>query len=678
LTVDGREGSRLLHGALAFDTDASGYGNHEAVQISTSVSNRWIVQVNLPPGGAWQAGTTYKVASGNLGPDYGYIYVNSGTSPGCSAQTGTLTVLEVVRTGEHISSFAANFTIDCDALPKVITGEMRWNSSIGYTAAVTDPGSVSFGGQPIYHTGTPKTVTMTGKGSEPVSFGAATIGGASPGSFSITADTCSGRALAYNETCAVTITPHPTEGTDQQAALIIPDNTTAGRKYVSLLVTPIFSYTRNDGTYYPLQPARILDTREGRGAPKAPVGPDQKITLDVTGRGGVPTQGVAAVVLNVTATGSPTGSYLTVYPSGANRPTTSSLNFGPGWTGANSVTVALDAAGRVDIYNSIGTTEVIADVLGYYAADSSMVPTSGAGGQYHPVVPARLLDTRVDPDEKLPAQWWVQIPVNYGAELNSHIRALVVNVTVVDPSQAGFLTTWNGVSVRPWASTLNFNRADVIPNMAVVPVANCQECGGYPAIGVYTTADTHIIVDLLGIFDDGTINDGLRFTPLTPERIADTRKGLGAPAAIGPGGTATITAPASVAGPDTWALAMNVTAVTPTSRTFLTVWPSANGVQRPTSSNLNPDARSIVPNAVYTSVGPTNAFNVYNSIGFTDVLCDVVGSFYLNPDTASSLTTDRSATVVTPQQKRLTLTNNQPGVLLHKPRQTGVISKKSS
>ena len=120
--------------------------------------------------------------------------------------------------------------------------------------------------------------------------------------------------------------------------------------------------------YNPLTPSRILDTRFGTGAPVATVGPDATLDLQVTGRGGVPSSGVSAVVLNVTAVEPSTTGYLTAFPAGEPRPLASNLNFAPGQTVPNLVVVKLGAGGKVSLYNPVGTVHVIADVAGWYDA----------------------------------------------------------------------------------------------------------------------------------------------------------------------------------------------------------------------------------------------------------------------------------------------------------------------
>src|SRR5439155_898236 len=78
----------------------------------------------------------------------------------------------------------------------------------------------------------------------------------------------------------------------------------------------------------PRTPARLLDTRPNGG----PIGAASSRTLTVTGAGGVPSSGVTAVVLNVTATEPTSPSTLTVFPTRSEPPNASNLNFVAGQT----------------------------------------------------------------------------------------------------------------------------------------------------------------------------------------------------------------------------------------------------------------------------------------------------------------------------------------------------------
>ena len=90
------------------------------------------------------------------------------------------------------------------------------------------------------------------------------------------------------------------------------------------------------------------------------------ISVPVTGQGGIPATGVAAVVLTITAAQPTTAGYITVWPSGTARQSTSNLNFLAGQNIPNLVVVPVGADGKIRLYNgSGGTVHLIADVSGY-------------------------------------------------------------------------------------------------------------------------------------------------------------------------------------------------------------------------------------------------------------------------------------------------------------------------
>jgi hypothetical protein len=131
------------------------------------------------------------------------------------------------------------------------------------------------------------------------------------------------------------------------------------------------------GLYNPLAPARICDTRavqsgvvanqcNHNGASPGTVGPGGTLQLQVTGEGGVPSSGVAAVVLNVTVTDTTASSYLTVWPDGITQPNASDLNWVGGQTVPNLAIVELGTDGSVHVCNADGSTDVVVDMEGYY------------------------------------------------------------------------------------------------------------------------------------------------------------------------------------------------------------------------------------------------------------------------------------------------------------------------
>ncbi|MFF2567784.1 hypothetical protein [Streptomyces sp. NPDC058084] len=138
---------------------------------------------------------------------------------------------------------------------------------------------------------------------------------------------------------------------------------------VDLIADVAGYYTKaRTGSLYSELPygARLMDTRYGTGVAKAKVGAGKTVTLAVGGKAGIPATGATAVVLNVTATNTTAGTYVTAYPYGTTRSSASNLNVPAGATVSNLVVVPVKD-GKVTFYNHGGTVDLIADVQGFYA-----------------------------------------------------------------------------------------------------------------------------------------------------------------------------------------------------------------------------------------------------------------------------------------------------------------------
>ena len=138
--------------------------------------------------------------------------------------------------------------------------------------------------------------------------------------------------------------------------------------------------------YHAVAPVRVLDTRIGVGAPKAPVGQGGSITLSLSGVPGIPSD-ATAVAMNVTGVKPTHDTYITVYPDGQTRPVASNLNLSRGAVDANMVIVAM-TSDKVDLFNFAGNTDLVADVAGYYTAYTPEPGPTGPAGPAGPSGPA--------------------------------------------------------------------------------------------------------------------------------------------------------------------------------------------------------------------------------------------------------------------------------------------------
>ncbi len=254
-------------------------------------------------------------------------------------------------------------------------------------------------------------------------------------------------------------------------------------------------------SYAPIVPARILETRtdpgsstiDGQGLGQGVVTGGTEVALQVAGRAGVPSNAGAAV-LNVTVTGALGNGYVTVYPCGATRPTTSNLNFVVGQTIPNAVITKIGDGGKVCLFANVGT-HLLADIDGYFPAGSS----------YAPIVPGRILDTRNDPSSStvdgaflghgiLVAGDEIQLPVAARAGVPNGATAAVLNVTVTEATGNGYVTVYPCGATRPTTSNLNFVVGQTIPNAVIAKIG----IGG--KVCIFANVGTHLIADVNGYF----------------------------------------------------------------------------------------------------------------------------------------------------------------------------------
>jgi len=274
------------------------------------------------------------------------------------------------------------------------------------------------------------------------------------------------------------------------------------------------------GSYVPLNPSRIADTRAGSGAPYAgsPLQANSSLIVQVTGVGTVPASGVAAVMLNLTVTDTTAASYLAVYPQGTSQPGTSDLNWVASETVAHRALVPVSSSGQIVLYNRSGSAAVVVDVEGYFTSGGSGV---AAGGLYIPIPSARLLDTRSTGVNLGDGVTMTQSLV--GGAIPDSAAAVVVNLTVTEASAAGFLTVYPDLT-RPPSSDLNWDAGQTVANFDITTLSTAGTVTAYVANG--TAA---LVLDASGYFTSAadaaltaaTCSDGAMSTNISRGVVGD-------------------------------------------------------------------------------------------------------------------------------------------------------------
>jgi hypothetical protein len=394
----------------------------------------------------------------------------------------------------------------------------------------------------------------------------------------------------------------------------------------------------------PLTPARIFETRadtaeskyfthDGRYNHVGRRGDDTVTAFKVRGRARIAVD-ADAVMLNVTAVFPDGPGFLTLYPCGQARPNASSVNYSAaGVVVANAVLVRVGNGGNVCVYNS-AATDIVIDVAGY-------VPHAG---QLQTLVPARILETRQNPDfttidgasqgiGRAGAGAELTLLVAGRANVPPDAESVLLNVTAVFPDGPGFLTVYPCGSPRPQTSNVNYQGGQVVPNAVLVQLSSVG------TVCIYTLTAADIVVDVSGFARPGATTN-----TLLPARLLDTRGGPG---------NATIdrlfegagrtnrgeVIELDVAGrggvPDNAQYAIvNVTAVFPERPGFLTVYPC--DAARPFASNVNYAGGDVRPNAVLAKLSSAGTVCIYTTAA-TDVIVDVGGFGSFQPSAVEAL-----------------------------------------
>jgi hypothetical protein len=141
------------------------------------------------------------------------------------------------------------------------------------------------------------------------------------------------------------------------------------------------------------------------------------------------------------------------------------------------------------------------------------------------------------------------------------------------------------------------------------------------------SAPTQLLADVVGYSRSGDPTTAGAYGSVTPARLLDTRDS-GGPVAAGGTASVSVAGRGGVPASGVTAVALNVTAVSPTTSGFVTAY--AGGTSRPATSNINVAAKQVVANLVIVPVGANGTVTLYASAS-TNLVADVAGYYTQGP-----------------------------------------------
>jgi photosystem II stability/assembly factor-like uncharacterized protein len=252
--------------------------------------------------------------------------------------------------------------------------------------------------------------------------------------------------------------------------------------------------------------------------------------------------------------------------------------------------------------------------------------SAASGLQFIPVAPCRIADTRAatgpfgGPELSANTSREFNIPQSVCNIPNSAL-AYSLNVTAVPDASLNYLTLWSTWQTQPYVSTLNSD-GRIKANAAMM------KAGPDGGVSVFASNATNVILDINGYFVPAGAPSALSFYPVSPCRVADTRKAtgpLGGPF-LPAGGSRSFPVQSSTCGIPSSAkvYSLNVTAVPHATLDYLTSW--ATGQPQPYVSTLNSSTGAVTANAAIVPAGSSGEVSIFVSDA-ADVILDVNGYF---------------------------------------------------
>jgi len=396
-----------------------------------------------------------------------------------------------------------------------------------------------------------------------------------------------GSAVANGSGVASPTSSTLTEGLHTITAQALNANGNTSKKSAGLPVTIETTGTR----FHPIATTRIYSS----GPSPLVAGVDRDILA--AGVGGIPGN-ATAVVVNVEIQNPTQAGYIRVTPTGAPSQT-AVQEFSAGETISNLVVVKVGTGGRINLHLSAGQATVFVDASGYY-----LDPADTTGDRFQPVATARI----AGPTTLLAGSDQDVGVLGVGGIPASGVDAVVVNVEVQNPTQAGYIRVTPTGSPSQTA-VQEFTPGKTISNLVVVKVGTGGKINLHLSAGSAT-----FFIDAEGYFPT---SGGVSYHALPTTRIAG-------PTTLTAGGDRDVTVLVGGVAPDASAVVVNVEIQSPTQAGYLRVTPAGSPSQTAVQEF---GAGDTISNLVVVKVGSGGKITLHLSAGQAITYIDVEGYY---------------------------------------------------
>ena len=399
-----------------------------------------------------------------------------GDGRGCNQLTGRFTVLEAVYDAGAVLRFAADYEQHCEGGPSALFGWVRFNSSVAPPLqAFPEGGSAPEAGG----SGIAFRVRLSGTSPAPVTIDYVTVDGSAIGD------------LDYVRS---------------SGTLVIPSGVTEG-----LVTVPLIDDTAYEGTEtFGLQLTGVTGAVVGRDTAAGTILDDDEASVvslgDVTVREGDPGRpGVARVPLTLDK---PAGQTVTltylvvpgtavagqdfVAPAGP-------LIIGPGQTTASvDVPLVADMAPEGDEQFRVELLSASGAQIGTAGGTVNVEDDDGAA-DFYTLAPCRLVDSRLT-SPPMRANGSLTFGVGGVCGVPSTAKAVVLNVTAVDPSATGHFRISPTGTPFPQTSVLNFRAGRTQAAGPIIVTLGLNDAATLHCV-MSAAGAAHAVVDVFGYFE---------------------------------------------------------------------------------------------------------------------------------------------------------------------------------